>query len=1042
MDAVKYDAFISYRHNERDSAVAREIQNRLERFRIPSAIQKAYGVKEIKRIFRDEAEFDIGSDLGKKIDDALAASGYLIVICSDAYNESKWCLHEIEEFLKTHDRSHVLTVLSEGEPPGIFPEMLCSCEETIEAEDGSSVTVQRICEPLACDYRKPFKEAEKTELPRLLAALIGCTYDELIMRREQYRRKRLTALTSVIAALSAIAVSYLSYSNATIRRHYLQTLIKESNTLSVQSLEAYDGNDRLQALAYALEALPDETLDRPVTPEAVYALQRAAGIYELPGTLKETAVFKEASAITDAVIDSSGSRLVYLDEAMTVTAVDLANKEKTAVWQLDGDTAVDLMCDDQDLLYVCHNGTVSCFDFAGNQIWNTPLQFMVANRMHMSDDGEYIAAADAFAVQVMRRDGSPYASYRYPEELGGYFKDVCWAPDGNTLAVICHQESGHEQAGFFDEESGHFTLDETVVSSITDIFFIDPQHLVIVSPANSDTTYSEQEQTLYTYENTLHLRCLSRELEEVWSTDLPYSHLSLPFQHFMTSIDDKDVLVCMAEDHLTVLDPRDGSVIHQYDAGSAVAAVVEIDAKHARMITADGNEVTAWNENGESLMRRNYPDKITKALFTGNSGAMDFRVCLLSQGNLSVFENAWDKNLQLAQDAVMPSFPEAMISDGETITVCDGRKLIAYQCGSHEVISASESAEGKTRILAGYNAENQPVSYLLSQNGEIDVEITDPKSGKTVRSFRLPAREYNADMGILEMYAQKYGGDDPEEEIHQFLMMTYHHYPPAVLSNGLLYSHSYEDPNKIHITDLSGSDRTVTVAETGLLYRSQNDYDLSVLVPDPSGRYLYTVQRSGRGGYCGLLISTEDGSFVQLKETAGVSAPEGIWNQDGSRLAVCAQEGIMIYDASGTLLKQYDYKTSAGLQAAWHGSDLLVISEDQKAFLYGEDGTVRRSWDLSFENRYLYSGGYLKIRMNGSEAVIHDDNTLQILDLSREGTRPVVYVPHNALGYVNETGEIIVAADLTGDGKYCAGFFRRCSVEDMIRIGNEILNGQ
>ena len=84
---------------------------------------------------------------------------------------------------------------------------------------------------------------------------------------------------------------------------------------------------------------------------------------------------------------------------------------------------------------------------------------------------------------------------------------------------------------------------------------------------------------------------------------------------------------------------------------------------------------------------------------------MDFRVCLLSQGNLSVFENAWDKNLQLAQDAVMPSFPEAMISDGETIAVCDGRKLIAYQCGSHEVISASESAEGKTRILSRELAE-------------------------------------------------------------------------------------------------------------------------------------------------------------------------------------------------------------------------------------------------------------------------------------------------------------------------------------------------
>lgn len=1042
MQETKYDAFISYRHNERDSAVAREIQNRLERFRIPSVIRKTYGIKEIKRIFRDEAELDIGSDLAGKIDDALAASRYLIVICSDAYNESKWCLHEVEEFLRTHDRSRVLTVLSQGEPPGIFPEILCSYEEITEAEDGSSVTVEKNCEPLACDYRQPFREAEKTELPRLLAALIGCSYDELIMRREQYRRKRLLTLTGVIAALSAIAVSYLLYSNATIRRHYLQTLIKESNTLAVQSLEAYDSNEHLQALAYALEALPDETLDRPVTPEAVYALERAAGIYELPGTLKETAVFREASAITDAVTDSSGSRLVYLDEAMTMTAVDLASGEKTAVWQLDGDTAVDLTRDDQDLLYICHNGSVSCFDFAGNRIWNTPLQFMTANRMHMSYDGEYIAAADAFAVQVMRKDGTPYASYRYPEELSGYLKDVCWAPDGKTLAVIYHQESGHEQVGFFDEESGHFTLDETVCGTISDIFFIDPQHLVVVSPAGSDTTYTEQEQTLYAYENTLHLRCLSMDLEEVWSTDLPYSHLSLPFSQFMTSIDDKDVLVCAAEDHVTVLDPLDGTVIHQYDAGSAVAAVMEIDAGHVRMITADGNEVTAWSENGESLIRRNYPDKVTKALFAGNSGAMDFRVCLLNQGHLSVFENAWDKNLQLVSAAVMPSFPEAMISDGDAVTVCDGRKLITYQSDTHEVISAGGSGEGKTRILAGYSNEKQPVSYVLSQNGETHVEITDPKSGDTVRSFRLPTQEYNADMGILKTYAQKYGGDDPEEAVHQFLLTTYHHYPPAVLSNGLLYSHSYEDPNAIHITDLSGNDRTVTVTGTGLLYRSQNDYDLSVLVPDPAGRYLYTVQRSGKGGYCGLLIAAEDGSSVMLDETAGVYAPNGIWNQDGSRLAVLAPDGIMIYDTAGTLLKQYDYETSAGLQAAWHGGELLVVSEDRKAFLYGEDGTVRQSYDLSFENRYLYSSGYLKVRINGSEAVIYDDNTLQILDLSREGTRPVVYVPHNALGYVDETEEIAVAADLMGDGKYCTGFFRRCSVEDMIRIGNEILKRQ
>jgi hypothetical protein len=262
----------------------------------------------------------------------------------------------------------------------------------------------------------------------------------------------------------------------------------------VQSLQASDNKDRMQALAYALEALPSESLDRPVTPEALYALQRASGAYELPGTLRQTYVYQESSGILDMAVTSDNSRMAYLDASMTLTAVDLKTKEKTAVWHLDGDSAADLMMDDQDLLYVCHNGAVSCFDLTGHQLWHTPLQFQMLNRIHMSDDQNFIAAADAFAVQVMHRaDGTPYASYRIPSELKGHIKDVCWAPDGRTLAVIYHEESGHEQVGFFDEETGHFTLDETVCGSISDIFFLDAEHLLIVSPVNPDTTYSELE---------------------------------------------------------------------------------------------------------------------------------------------------------------------------------------------------------------------------------------------------------------------------------------------------------------------------------------------------------------------------------------------------------------------------------------------------------------------------------------------------------------------------------------------------------------------
>ncbi len=1037
---MKYNAFISYRHTERDSAVAHEIQKRLERFRIPSAIRKQTGIERIDRLFLDQAELDIGSDLSEKIDEALAASEYLIVICSPAYNESKWCLHEIEEFLKTHDRSHILTVLSEGEPPAVFPERLCSYEETITAEDGSVTVVSRPCEPLACDYRQPFKEADKIELPRLAAALIGCSYDELIMRRAQYNRQRMLIMTSIIAVLSAIAISYLLYSNAVIRSHYRQTLIKESNTLAVQSLQACENKDRMQALSYALEALPSETLDRPITPEALYALQRAAGVYELPGTFRQTYVYKESAEILDMVITSDGSRMAYLDAAMNISAVDLKTKEKTAVWHLDGDTANDLMLDSQDLLYVCHNGAVSCFDLEGNQLWHTPLQFQMLNRIHMSYDQNFIAAADAFAVQVMRRDdGSPYASYRIPAELKGHIRDVCWAPDGRTLAVIYHEESGHEQVGFFDEESGHFTLDETVVSSVSDIFFLDNEHLLIVSPVSSDTTYSELEQTLYAYDNTLQLRCISTTLEEIWRSELPYSHLSLPFQKFMTSFEDKNVLVCAAEDRVTVINPENGTVLSQYDAGSAVAAVYELDPGHARLITAAGNDVTAWRENGQSLIRRTYPKNITKALAVWDSGTNGYRICLISSGSLSVFENAYDTSLQLSSET-LTAFPESAVCNDDSITVCDGANLITYRLSSHEVISRTEPEEKKTRILAGYTADQNIVSYLLDpSSGTIEAEITDPEKGSLIHSFALPVKDYNAEAGVLAAYESIYGGEDPAGAVRQFLQIVYHCSPPAMLYHDLLYSHSYTDPNTIHITDLEGTDRTVTVTLNGLLRNGEYDFDLSLLIPDPKGAFLYTVMRDDQGGYRGVIVSTEDGRSITLEDTLDAAAPAGIWSEDGSRLAVLCSKAVQIYDDAGSLRQMIPCTSSQALQAAWYGTKLLTVTDDQKALLYDESGNIIADYDLSFENSSLYKNGYLKISISGPEAIITDGNTLQILDLEQEGTRPVLYVPHNALGYAEKTGEIIVAADLSGNEKYCIGFFVRRSTKELIQSGYEQL---
>ena len=116
-----YKAFISYRHAELDTKVAVEIQNRIERYIIPGSIRRELGIKSIGRVFRDKDELPSTSDLNDNIKNAIINSEYLICICSPRYIESIWCQKEIEFFLESHDKHHILTVLAEGDPYEVVP---------------------------------------------------------------------------------------------------------------------------------------------------------------------------------------------------------------------------------------------------------------------------------------------------------------------------------------------------------------------------------------------------------------------------------------------------------------------------------------------------------------------------------------------------------------------------------------------------------------------------------------------------------------------------------------------------------------------------------------------------------------------------------------------------------------------------------------------------------------------------------------------------------------------------------------------------------
>ena len=113
---MKYDAFISYRHTALDLSVAKKLHKALETYHIPKSVQKKTGKKRINRVFRDQEELPIGSDLNDNISDALKEAEYLIVICSPDTPGSYWVSKEINTFIELHDREHVLAFLVAGEP--------------------------------------------------------------------------------------------------------------------------------------------------------------------------------------------------------------------------------------------------------------------------------------------------------------------------------------------------------------------------------------------------------------------------------------------------------------------------------------------------------------------------------------------------------------------------------------------------------------------------------------------------------------------------------------------------------------------------------------------------------------------------------------------------------------------------------------------------------------------------------------------------------------------------------------------------------------
>jgi tetratricopeptide (TPR) repeat protein len=199
---MRYSAFISYNHRDRDWAVW--LHRALERYTVPRRLwgrPAPWGEigQRLPPVFRDRDELATSSDLAASVKEALADSAFLVVICSPNSARSKWVDEEIKTFVDAGREKFIRLIIVEGEPHSPEPARECLPPSLI-SEDAP--------EPLAADVRKEGDGKQAAKL-KILAGILGVSYDELRQREAARRQKRLAAI-AVAASVGFLVMAALT----------------------------------------------------------------------------------------------------------------------------------------------------------------------------------------------------------------------------------------------------------------------------------------------------------------------------------------------------------------------------------------------------------------------------------------------------------------------------------------------------------------------------------------------------------------------------------------------------------------------------------------------------------------------------------------------------------------------------------------------------------------------------------------------------------------------------------------------------------------
>lgn len=617
-----YNAFISYKHAPLDSKVAEHVQRTLEHYHIPSSIAKQTGKKKIERIFRDKDELPITSDLTDTISNALEKADFLIVICSPRTKESVWVDREIDFFLKTHDRSRVLTVLAEGEPVDVIPERLLYVEKEVTEYNGFTHKVKTPVEPLSCDYRMPFSRAKKEELPRLAAALIGCSYDELVRRQRVYKMRQIIIVSALLISAAALFSIYMFNSKQAVDEAYNNSLISQSRYLATESQNLMDDNLRLDALHLALAAMPqDEDDPRPVTGEAVAALTRATHSYRTLAGISIDSLwnYSTGSQIMQFKLNESGTRLAALDEVGIVTVWDTESHIKLFDISNSDYYYQSLIFAGDDLLILVGINDVNAYDATtGDNKWTLYLDdytyfdftdpvVLDHDRMIFptTDPKIYIVDVDSGEIEREIDMGSILDSSDCT------ISQYSISPDNSMLGMSLYYGIDDNAVAILNLNNENINVSAPIEESISSIEWADDNHFIVGSFSLSYEESSRLNDTYILAPNHDTITCYDpRTLNVVWTGDLASSSLNL--NTGIINLSPMNMVGFYSGNCMNAYDIETGEVLYEWNANETIIDVSDRDNNGWPMIiTNAGAMITPMSNRNDALtMTREFTDNI------------------------------------------------------------------------------------------------------------------------------------------------------------------------------------------------------------------------------------------------------------------------------------------------------------------------------------------------------------------------------------------------------------------------------------------------